>query len=370
MPDRALIIFGTRPEAIKLVPVIQELRSCSVIEPVVAVTAQHREMLDQVLELFDVVPDHDLDLMQPRQSLTDLASRSLAGLGALVEEVKPAVAIVQGDTTTTLAGALTAFYHRVPVAHVEAGLRTDDLNHPFPEEANRRLTTRVTRWHFAPTTTSETALIAEGVQPQDIHVTGNTVIDALLQVAEEPYEWTEPAVRAALESGRRIVLVTAHRRENWGQPMERICAAIRALVEHFDDVHVLFATHRNPAVLDTVESGLDGVQRVELLGPQPYLGFVKLMQASTIILSDSGGVQEEAPSFGKPVLVLREKTERTEAVEAGVVTLVGTDTERIVADATTLLTDVDAYDAMARVANPFGDGTASRRIVDVLEREL
>jgi UDP-N-acetylglucosamine 2-epimerase (non-hydrolysing) len=370
MPDRALIVFGTRPEAIKLVPVIQELRSRGGIEPVVAVTAQHREMLDQVLELFDVVPDHDLDLMQPRQSLTDLAARSLAGLGSLVEEVDPAVAIVQGDTTTTLAGALTAFYQRVPVAHVEAGLRTDDLNHPFPEEGNRRLTTRVTRWHFAPTATSQANLVAEGVAPEHVHVTGNTVIDALLQVAPRPYAFPEAEVETALESGRRIVLVTAHRRESWGEPMERICAAVRQLVADFDDVHVLFATHMNPAVRETVETALSDVDRVDLLRPQPYMGFVKLMQASTIILSDSGGVQEEAPSLGKPVLVLREKTERSEAVEAGVVELVGMDTERIVVAASRLLSDAAAYDAMAHVENPFGDGTASRQIVDVLEREL
>jgi len=364
---RVLTIFGTRPEALKLAPVISELeRRPAEFESVVAVTAQHREMLDQVLDLFGIVPAHDLDIMTADQSLTDITLNALRGLSPLMERVRPDVVLVQGDTTTTFVGALAAFYHGIPVGHVEAGLRTHDLTRPFPEEGNRQLATRVTRWHFAPTTTAQANLLAEGIAPADIHVTGNTVVDALLDTRDRRYEFGPGPVAGALASGRRIVLVTAHRRENWGEPFGRICEAISTLVERFDDIHVLFATHRNPVVADMAHARLCDVERVDLIGPQEYLPFVKLMDAATLILSDSGGVQEEAPTLGKPALVLREVTERPEAIDAGVVKLVGTDPDLIVAEASRLLTDEAAYTAMAQASNPFGDGHAAKRIVDVL----
>ena len=371
MTRRVLVVFGTRPEAIKMAPVIAELVSRDGFEPVVAVTAQHREMLDQVLELFSITPDHDLDIMQPGQTLTDITVRSLSGLTPLIERVAPDVVLVQGDTTTTFAAALAAFYHKVPVGHVEAGLRTGDVYRPFPEEVNRRLTTRLARWHFPPTATPAGHLADEGVDASTVTITGNTVVDALLHVRSLPYQFPQGSrVSEAIIRGDRIVLVTAHRRESWGEPMARIFSAIKELAERFDDVHVFVATHMNPIVADAAHAILDPVDRVDLLEPLSYLPFVKLMDASTLILSDSGGIQEEAPTLGKPALVLREVTERPEAIEAGVVELVGTDTALIVERASRLLTDPGAYAAMARPANPFGDGTAARRIVDVLEREL
>jgi UDP-N-acetylglucosamine 2-epimerase (non-hydrolysing) len=368
---RVLLVFGTRPEAIKMAPLIAEMKSRpEAFEPVVAVTAQHREMLDGVLAEFGIVPDHDLDIMRHQQTLTDITVAALAGLTPLIERIRPDALLVQGDTTTTLSAALAAFYHKVPVGHVEAGLRTGSLEHPYPEEANRRLTSVVTRWHFAPTATAAEHLRAEGHPAEHVHVTGNTVVDALLQVAAKPYEFAPGRVAEALASGTRIVLVTAHRRENWGEPMRAICEAVRQIATRFPDTHVLFATHRNPRVLETVHEVLSGQERIDLLEPLDYPAFVHLMQAAELILSDSGGVQEEAPTFGRPVLVMREITERPEAIEAGVARLVGADTERIVAEASLLLSDTDAYEAMANPANPFGDGTAARRICDVLEREL
>lgn len=347
--------------------VVKRLRECdSQFRTVVAVTAQHREMLDQVLDLFEIVPDHDLDMMSPGQSLTQMTTRTLDGLAPIIERERPDAVLVQGDTTTTFAAALSAFYHRVPVGHVEAGLRTHDLARPFPEEGNRSLTTRISRWHFAPTSLAQSHLLSEGVDPATVFITGNTVIDALLTTTTKPHEFIEGPVARALSSGRRIILVTAHRRENWGEPFREICLAVSDLVNAFDDVHVLFATHLNPLVSDVAREILGGVDRVDLLGPLEYLPFVKLMEASTLILSDSGGVQEEAPSLGKPVLVLRDVTERPEAVDAGVVRLVGTDRVTIVNAATSLLRDAAAYDAMALRANPFGDGHAAERIVDVL----
>ena len=367
MTRRVLVMFGTRPEAIKMAPVVAELKARQGFEPVVAVTAQHREMLDQVLTIFEITPDHDLDIMQPGQTLTDITVRSLSGLTPLVERIRPDAVLVQGDTTTTFAAALAAFYHKVPVGHVEAGLRTGDVYRPYPEEVNRRLTTRLARWHFAPTATAAAHLLAEGVSNADMTITGNTVVDALLRVRDLPYAFPQGSpINEAVIKGQRIVLVTAHRRESWGEPMGRIFLAVRDLAKKFDDIHVFVATHRNPIVAEVAYEILGGVNRVDLLGPLDYLPFVKLMDASTLILSDSGGVQEEAPTLGKPALVLREVTERPEAVDAGVVELVGTDRELIVARASALLTDRSAYLAMARPANPFGDGTAARQIVDVL----
>lgn len=369
-PHRVLVVFGTRPEAIKLAPVVEELKARAEFEPIVAVTAQHRDMLDQVLGLFGITPDFDLDIMQHGQTLTDVTMRALAGLSPLIEQQKPDAVIVQGDTTTTFVAALAAFYHKVPVGHVEAGLRTNDLMRPYPEEANRRLTTQVTSWHFAPTSTSAGHLLEENVDPGRVFVTGNTVIDALLQVTDRPYDFPPGPIADALASGRRIVLVTAHRRESWGEPMEHLFEGVAEVARRVPDTHTLVATHANPNVAAQAERILGPAERVDLIGPQEYLPFVKLMAASTLILSDSGGVQEEAPSLGKPVLVLRERTERPEAVEAGVVKLVGTDTATIADEAERLLTNASAYAEMARRANPFGDGTAARQICDILHSEL
>lgn len=368
--QRILTVFGTRPEAIKLAPVVLALESRPrEFESIVAVTAQHRDMLDQVLDLFRIVPDHDLDIMTANQSLTDITLNALRGLSPFIQLVQPDAVIVQGDTTTTFVAALAAFYGNVPVGHVEAGLRTHDLTRPYPEEANRQLTTRIARWHFAPTPACEANLLAEGVNPAAIHVTGNTVVDALLSARDRAYRFEPGPVADALASGRRIMLVTAHRRENWGAPFQGICQAVVQLIERFDDIHVLFATHPNPIVGDVAREVLGDVERVDLIGPQEYLPFVKLMDAATLILSDSGGVQEEAPTLGTPALVLRDVTERPEALDTGVVRLVGTDTERIVSEAGRLLSDSAAYAQMARSSNPFGDGNAALRIVDLLSAD-
>jgi len=327
-------------------------------------------MLDQVLGLFGVEPDFYLDIMTAGQPLADITVNALGGLSPLIERVAPDAVLVQGDTTTTFATALAAFYRRVPLGHIEAGLRTHDLARPYPEEANRQLTTRLARWHFAPTSLAASQLAAEGVSTGNIFVTGNTVVDALLQTRDKPFDFADGPIRCAMRSGRRIVLVTAHRRESWGEPFAEICSAILCLVERFADIHVLFATRRNPVVADAAERLLSGAHRIDLIGPQEYLPFVELMDASTLILSDSGGVQEEVPTLGKPALVLRDVTERPEAVDAGVVKLVGTDSDRIVAEASRLLDDTSAYARMAQASNPFGDGTASQQIADILASEL
>ena len=368
---RVLVVFGTRPEAIKLAPVIERLKACgNRFETLVAVTAQHRDMLDQVLGVFGIQPDFDLDIMTAGQTLTDITVRALGGLSPLVERTRPGIVIVQGDTTTTFAAALSAFYHHVPIGYVEAGLRTQDLERPYPEEANRRLTTRIAKWHFAPTSVAEANLLREGVEPGSITVTGNTVVDALVQTARLHYEFPPGEIADALASGRRTVLVTAHRRENWGAPMQSICSAVGRLAERFADIEVLFATHGNPICADIARDTLGAQERVHLIGPQEYVPFVKLLQASTLVLTDSGGLQEEAPTLGKPALVMRDVTERPEAVQAGVVKLVGTDADRIVREASLLLTDQSAYYAMAKRANPFVDGHAAERIVDVLSASV
>jgi len=367
---RVLVVFGTRPEAIKMAPVVAALQSRpDTFETVIAVTAQHRDMLDQVLRIFNITPDHDLDIMRAGQSLAQVTVRSLEGLTPLMESVLPDVVLVQGDTTTTFAAALAAFYHHVPIGHVEAGLRTYDLEQPFPEEANRQLTTRLCRWHFAPTEQARRNLLAEGIAPSTVEVTGNTVVDALLATADRPYDFPAGPIAEALATGRRLVLVTAHRRENWGAPLERICEAVARIIDENPDVHVLFATHSNPIVAEPAAMRLGALERVDLIGPQDYLPFTKLLRAATLIISDSGGIQEEAPTFGVPTLVLREVTERPEALAAGVVRLVGTQTDSIVDQANLLLQDSDEYTAMAHHANPFGDGHAAERIVDILSRD-
>ena len=375
-PFVVLVAFGTRPEAIKMAPVIAALRARAPrIRTRVAVTAQHREMLDQVLLLYGIVPDHDLDIMRPRQTLTQITTRALDRLGRLLDERLPDLVLVQGDTTTTFAAALAAFYRRIPVGHVEAGLRTYDKFHPFPEEINRRLTSHIADWHYAPTERARRALVREGVEPSRILVTGNTVIDAVLAVSKKPpagslvNDWKpDPAGGPSRSEGRqrpkrRLLLVTAHRRENFGAPLESICLALRDLVDRYPDVEVVYPVHLNPQVRGPVRALLGGHRRIRLVPPMAYHPVVELMARSTLILTDSGGIQEEAPSLGKPVLVLREVTERPEAAEAGTVEVVGTDRKRIVAAARRLLDDPRAYRRMARRLNPYGDGRAAARIV-------
>ena len=349
-------IFGTRPEAVKMASVIQELaRFPDRIRLRVVVTAQHREMLDQVLGLFDIQPDFDLDIMQPGQTLAGITTRALSGLDALLAEEKPDLVLVQGDTVTVFAGALAAFYHKVAVGHIEAGLRTNDKYDPFPEEMMRRLTGSLADLHFAPTETARDNLLRSGVVPERIFVTGNTVIDALLSVAASLPDEPPP-------DGGREILVTAHRRENWGEPLRRICLALRDLVEIHPDVRVTYAMHRNPVIRRTAEEVLGGRDRIRLIEPPDYRPFVAMMKRAALIITDSGGVQEEAPSLGKPVLVVRRTTERTEGLQAGTVRLVGTDRETIVREADRLLSDPEAYATMTRVENPYGDGHAAERI--------
>lgn len=369
-PIKTLVVFGTRPEAIKLAPVIQALREDPAFAVRVCVTAQHRQMLDQVLELFAITPDVDLNLMAPDQTLTHVTCSVLAGMERILRAERPDWVIVQGDTTTTMAGALAAFYQKVAVAHVEAGLRTWDIYAPWPEEMNRQLTSMIARLHFPPTAGAATNLRAHGVPADRIVVSGNTVIDALFKVVDTVrHDLTRrrrlDAQFAFLEPARRLILVTGHRRENFGAGFERVCQALRALSER-DDVTLLYPVHLNPNVQEPVRRILGNRSNVHLVDPQDYLPFVYLMDRASLIITDSGGVQEEAPALGKPVLVTRDKTERPEAVEAGTVELVGTDTARIVAAATRLLDDPVARERMTRAHSPYGDGQASVRIRDAL----
>ena len=369
--SRILFVFGTRPEAIKLCPLIQRLRSQpDDFEVTVSVTAQHRDMLDPVLEAFGVRPDFDLDLMRPGQTLSGLTARILAGLEPVLSSARPRLVVVQGDTNTTFAAALAAFYHSIPVAHVEAGLRTGDMRQPFPEEMNRVLTSRIAEFHFAPTRAAEAALLREGVLPDKIHVTGNTGIDAVLWVRDALDRGTLTAPAWPwLDPSRRLLLVTCHRRENFGPGFDRAMRALGVLAAR-PDVQIVYPVHRNPNVLGPAHSRLEGHANIVLLDPLPYVPFVDLMRRCSMIVTDSGGIQEEAPSLGKPVLVLREKTERPEAVEAGTVKLVGTDEQRIVAEATRLLDGAAEYARMTRIHNPYGDGHACGRIAQVLATAL
>jgi UDP-N-acetylglucosamine 2-epimerase (non-hydrolysing) len=366
-----LFIFGTRPEAIKLCPVIRRMaESPGTARPLVCATAQHRRMLDQVLDCFGVRPDYDLNLMLPGQTLAQTTARVLAALDPLLAEARPALAVVQGDTTTTMAGALAAFYRGVPVAHVEAGLRTGNLAEPFPEELNRVVTGRLTALHFAPTERAKCNLLAEGIPAGHIVVTGNPGIDAVLEVAGAlstgsipPGQWPW------LDSSRKLILVTAHRRESFGGGIDRICTALAELARR-DDVQIAYPVHRNPEVLQPVRERLEGQPNIVLLEPLEYRSFIDLMRRAYLLLTDSGGIQEEAPSLGKPVLVLRDRTERPEAVEAGTVKLVGTDPVRIVAETTRLIEDDAEYTRMSRIHNPYGDGHAAARIVAAIRAYL
>ncbi len=379
---KVLSIFGTRPEAIKMAPVVKKLETHpEEITSHVCVTAQHREMLDQVLDLFGIAPDYDLDLMEDDQSLSDITARVFTGLDPVIEQEQPDWVLVQGDTTTVMAASLVAFYHQVKVGHVEAGLRTHDKWQPFPEEINRKVAGAVADAHFAPTATARDNLLREGVAPETVHITGNPVIDALHWVAEQPPTseveallrriWVPVDAKRTLPqhlctSAPRLILVTAHRRENFGEPLEHICQALLDIVRQYDDVHVVYPVHLNPNVQEPVYRLLGNHAQITLLPPLDYLPLVHLMKRSRIVLTDSGGIQEEAPGLGKPVLVLREKTERPEAVEAGTVRLVGTDRERIVRETMLLLDDSEKYVNIARAVNPYGDGRAAERIVEVL----
>jgi len=365
--QRILFIFGTRPEAIKLCPIVLHMRTRpDEFDVKVCVTAQHREMLDQVLALFQVQPDHDLNVMRPNQTLSQSTARIIAALEPVLLAEKPDLVIVQGDTTTTFCGALAAFYHRIAVGHVEAGLRTGDLWQPFPEELNRVLTTRLAKLHFAPTSASAANLRADRVDNAAIFITGNSGIDAVLHVRDRLRAGELPGFQGvALEPGRKLVLVTAHRRENFGDGLTRLYRAIGQLATR-PDVQIIYPVHPNPNVRQPAEALLGGLPNVHLIAPLDYVPFVDLMQRAYLILTDSGGVQEEAPSLGKPVLVLREKTERPEAVAAGTVRLVGTDGEKILAEAGALLDDAGQYQRMSMTHNPYGDGQASRRISDVI----
>ena len=364
---KVMTVFGTRPEAIKMAPIVLELaKHPDKITPVVAVTAQHREMLDQVLGLFNITPDHDLDIMAQGQTLFDITSKAMMGLDKVLEQEKPDIVLVHGDTTTTFAGALAAYYHQTTVGHVEAGLRTHDKYSPFPEEMNRKLTGCIADLNFAPTETSESNLLAENVKPESIFVTGNTVIDALHHTVRDDFQFEDELLQNIDFENKRIILVTTHRRENLGEPMRHVYKALRQLTEEFDDVEVVFPVHKNPKVREVVREELGGLSQVHLIDPLDYEPFANLMHKAHLILTDSGGVQEEAPALGKPVLVLRDTTERPEAVAAGTVKLIGTDRDVVYNEAKTLLTDEKAYHRMAESVNPYGDGKASERIIQAI----
>ncbi|QUC01387.1 UDP-N-acetylglucosamine 2-epimerase (non-hydrolyzing) [Cellulosimicrobium cellulans] len=363
-----MTVYGTRPEAIKVAPVIKALEESPDFESVTVVTGQHREMLDQVNELFGIVPDHDLDIMSHGQTLAQIFARVIEGLDPILEKERPTAVIVQGDTSTSTAAALAAFYRQIPVVHLEAGLRSGNIQSPFPEEANRKITTQIAALHLAPTETSRANLLAEGVDDSTIVVTGNTVIDALLTTVGKEIPFTDPRLEDLAASGRRILLVTTHRRENWGGAMEGVGRALAQIARAFPDLEVVLPAHRNPIVRDAVLPQLAGTQNVTVSEPLPYGEFARLMSLSTVILSDSGGVQEEAPSLGKPVLVMRENTERPEAVAAGTVELVGTDEDTIVDRVRGLLQDAAKYKTMASASNPYGDGGAAPRVLVAIER--
>ncbi|MBS4008641.1 MAG: UDP-N-acetylglucosamine 2-epimerase (non-hydrolyzing) [Clostridium sp.] len=359
---KAMVVFGTRPEAIKMAPLVLELKSHHLLEPLVCVTGQHREMLDQVLALFGIVPDFDLNIMQSGQTLTEITARALIGLEKVFNEARPDIVYVHGDTTTTFAGALAAFYGQIPLAHVEAGLRTGQKYAPYPEELNRKLTGALTDLHFAPTASARENLLAENVPKSQIFVTGNTVIDALCHTVKPDYVFSRSELNS-LPSDKRLLLVEVHRRENLGAPLAAICRGLRRVAAENPDVLMVFPVHRNPAVREPVNRYLAGLERVLLIEPLDVADFHNLMQKSTLIFTDSGGVQEEAPSLGVPVLVLRDVTERPEAVAAGTVVLVGSAADRLVETAACLLTDKAAYAKMANAINPYGDGRAAERIV-------
>ena len=361
---KLMTVFGTRPEAIKMCPLVLEMQKYpDFIEPIVAVTAQHREMLDQVLQLFAIKPDYDLNIMTAGQTLYDVTGRALAGLKDVLAEAQPDMVLVHGDTTTTFVGALASFYAQIPVGHVEAGLRTGNKFSPCPEEMNRKLTGAIADIHFAPTSTSKNNLLKENIDPAAIVVTGNTVIDALQTTVKADYRFTDSGLQKALAGGKRLILVTTHRRENLGEPMRHVYQALRKVLENHPDVEAIFPVHKNPKVREIVDEELGKLAQVHLIEPLDYEPFANLMAKVDIVLTDSGGIQEEAPALGKPVLVLRDTTERPEAVDAGTVKLVGTAYDDVLRETSLLLDDSKYYQSMAEAANPYGDGRACERII-------
>lgn len=372
MAIKILTVFGTRPEAIKMAPLVDLLAHDKSIKHKVCVTAQHREMLDQVLALFSITPDYDLNIMRPRQSLFDLTSNILLGLEGILDQYKPDLVLVHGDTSTTLSASLAAFYKQIPIAHIEAGLRTGNLNSPWPEEGNRKLTSALTTLHFTPTETAKHNLLREGVQAESITVTGNTVIDALMQVTDKLHNNPSLCEKLAsqlpeIKTDKKLILVTGHRRESFGDGFERICEALAEIAKQNCDVQIIYPVHLNPNVREPVERILQGIDNIQLIEPLDYLPFVYLMDKSYLILTDSGGIQEEAPSLGKPVLVMREVTERPEAVTAGTVQLVGTDKNKITNNINQLLNNTTLYKQMSVAHNPYGDGCACQLIVEQIK---
>ena len=363
---KVLTVFGTRPEAIKMAPLVKKLNEEPGIESVLCVTAQHRQMLDQVLELFELTPDYDLNIMKPNQTISQITTNVILGLEEVFKQEKPDIVLVHGDTTTTFATALAGFYQQVRVGHVEAGLRTYDKYSPYPEEMNRILTGHIADLHFAPTERNRENLLKEGISEEAIHITGNTVIDALLQVADKPYEFEDETLRNIDFENRRVITVTCHRRENLGENMEQIFSAVRDIAAEFEDTEIVYPVHMNPKVRDTASKVLGDAGRVHLIEPLQYQPFVNLMAKSYLIITDSGGMQEEAPSLGKPVLVVRKETERPEAIEAGTVKLAGVSRDTIYQMTKELLTDDEAYGRMAHAVNPYGDGHACERIIKIL----
>lgn len=367
---KIMVVYGTRPEAIKVAPVIKALESHPNLEPMVVVTAQHREMLDQVNQVFEIVPDVDLNLMAHGQTLNSIAGSVISKIDAVLEEHQPDAVLVQGDTTTVMGAAIAAFNREVPVVHLEAGLRSGDINSPFPEEANRKIVSQIARVHLAPTMVSRSNLLADGVPDENIHVIGNTVIDALQWAVERPVKFSLPELQALESDDRRVLLVTTHRRENLGDNMVNIGKAMRHLATHYSDLLIVWPAHKNPKVRDSIAPQIEDLDNVISIEPVEYGEFSHLINASDVVLTDSGGIQEEAPSLGKPVLVLRENTERPEAVDAGTVKLIGTATEKIIAEVSHLLDDKKAYRDMANAVNPYGDGHSAGRSVDILNELL
>lgn len=366
---KVLFVFGTRPEGIKMAPIIKEIQKRDKFECYTCVTGQHREMLDQVLEIFDIEPDYDLNIFKKGQSLTDVTTKTLKGLEEILDELKPDILLVQGDTTTVFAAALAAFYKKIIIGHVEAGLRSGNLYSPYPEEANRKLTGVISNYHFAPTESNRQNLIEEGYDEKNIFITGNTVIDALKYSVREDFVFDDEILND-LDYNKDVVLLTAHRRENWGKPMEDIFKAIRRVVLERENLEIVFPRHLNPIVRDAAEKYFADLDRVHLIEPLSYLPFSNLMARVKFVVTDSGGVQEEAPALGKPVLVLRNETERMEGVEAKTAKLVGTKEQDVYESIVSLLDDKDLYDEMAKAVNPYGDGHAAEKIVDVLEEMI
>ncbi len=365
---KVMSVFGTRPEAIKMVPIIKELDKCEDIESIVCVTAQHREMLDQVLEIFEIVPKYDLNIMKDRQTLTGITARILEGIEGILKEEKPDLVLVHGDTSTSFVVALACFYNQIKVGHVEAGLRTYNKYEPFPEEMNRQLTGRIADVHFSPTEQAKQHLLNEATDPSTIFVTGNTSIDVLAYTIKEKYTFNEDVLNNIDYSNKKIITMTAHRRENLGEPLKNICEAVRDIIGSYDDVEVVYAVHKNPAVREIVEEVLGNNEKVHLIEPLDIEDMHNLMARSFMVMTDSGGIQEEVPSLGKPVLVLRNVTERPEGVEAGTLRLVGTDKDVITKAAKQLIEDKTEYDKMAGAKNPFGDGTSGKQIVEIIRK--